>query len=150
MVSTETGIYAATFDATETPKKIRINRLNSNFENEWGQIGIALTPENDQRNAYLVDLGGNGVACFWSESRSFINGFDIYLQTIDVDGNTQLVSGGIAVAESNGDDYIKDIIPTPDGNYLIFWVEEIWPASRLKYNKIDQSGNTAIGWPPNG
>ena len=150
MVSTETGIYAATFDATETPKKIRINRLNSNFENEWGQIGIALTPENDQRNAYLVDLGGNGVACFWSESRSFINGFDIYLQTINVDGNTQLVSGGIAVAESNGDDYIKDIIPTPDGNYLIFWVEEIWPASRLKYNKIDQSGNSAIGWPPNG
>jgi hypothetical protein len=65
-------------------------------------------------------------------------------------GESQLVSGGIVVAESNGDDYIQSILPTPDGGFLIFWVEEVWPASRLKYNKVDASGSTAIGWPPNG
>ena len=150
MIYTSFGIYAATFDATETPKKIRINKLDANLNNVWGQNGIALTPQNDQRNARLVDLGENGVGCFWSESRSFISGFDVFFQAIDADGNIQLVQGGISVAESNGDDYVKDIVPTPDGNYLIFWVEEIWPASRLKFNKITPNGTVAIGWPPSG
>ena len=68
MISTETGIYAATFDATETPKKIRVNRLNYSFENEWGQVGTALAPENDQRNAYLIDLGENGCLLYTSPS----------------------------------------------------------------------------------
>ena len=150
MINTGTGIYTATFDATETPKKIRVNRLNSSIDNVWSENGIALTPQNDQRNAYLVDLGGNGVGCFWSESRSFINGFDIYFQTLDVGGVAQLNVGGVSVVESNGDDYIQEIIAAPDGHYLIFWIEEIWPASRLKFNKIDANGNTAINWPPNG
>ena len=150
MINTDTGIYTATFDATETPKKIRVNRLSSSLDNVWSENGIALTPQNDQRNAYLVDLGGNGVGCFWSESRSFINGFDIYFQTLDVGGVAQLNVGGVSVVESNGDDYIQEIIAAPDGHYLIFWIEEIWPASRLKFNKIDANGNTAINWPPNG
>ena len=150
MIYTSFGVYASTFDATETPKKIRINKLDANLNNVWGQNGIALTPQNDQRNARLVDLGENGVGCFWSESRSFISGFDVFFQAIDADGNIQLVQGGISVAESNGDDYVKDIVPTPDGNYLIFWVEEIWPASRLKFNKITPNGTVAIGWPPSG
>jgi len=150
IINTSTGVYTATFDATETPKKIRINRLSNGIENVWSQSGIALTPQNDQRNAYLVEMGGEGVGCFWSESRSFINGFDIYFQAIDINGAIQLDAGGVVVAQSNGDDYIKDIVPTPDGHYLIFWVEEIWPASRLKFNKIDANGNTVIGWPPSG
>ena len=103
MIYTSFGVYASTFDATETPKKIRINKLDANLNNVWGQNGIALTPQNDQRNARLVDLGENGVGCFWSESRSFISGFDVFFQAIDADGNIQLVQGGISVAESNGD-----------------------------------------------
>ena len=67
-----------------------------------------------------IDLGENGVGCFWSESRSFISGFDIFFQSIDVDGSIQLSQGGVSAAMSNGDDYIEDIVPTPDGNYLIF------------------------------
>ena len=150
MINSDTGVYTATFDATETPKKIRVNRLDNNLDNIWSQNGIALTPQNDQRNAYLVDLGQNGVGCFWSESRSFINGFDIYFQELDINGAIQLGAGGVGVAQSNGDDYIQEIIPTPDGHFLIFWIEEIWPASRLNFNKIDANGSTAINWPPSG
>tara|TARA_B110000495_G_scaffold125416_1_gene109076 strand:+ start:2196 stop:5213 length:3018 start_codon:yes stop_codon:yes gene_type:complete len=150
MINASNSIYTTTFDATATPKKIRINKLNAELENIWDQNGISLNPENDQRNAHLVDLGDQGVGCFWSESRSFLSGFDIYFQSLNNNGESQLVSGGIVVAESNGDDYIQSILPTPDGGFLIFWVEEVWPASRLKYNKVDASGSTAIGWPPNG
>jgi hypothetical protein len=91
-----------------------------------------------------------GVGIFWSESRSFLSGFDIYFQSLNNNGEIQLNSGGIVVAESNGDDYIQSILPAPDGGFLVFWVEEVWPASRLKYNKVDASGAVSIGWPPNG
>ena len=60
-------------------------------------------------------------------------------------------SGGVTVAESNGDDYIQAVIPAPDGiSFLIFWVEEVWPASRLKYNRVELNGQVSTGWPPNG
>ena len=150
MINASNSVYTASFDATETPKKIRINKLNANLENVWDQNGVALNPENDQRNAHLVDLGMQGVGVFWSESRSFLSGFDIFFQSLNNNGESQLSSGGIAVAESNGDDYIQSILPTPDGGFLVFWVEEVWPASRLKYNKVDASGSISIGWPPDG
>ena len=151
MVYASEYIYTATFDATATPKKIRINKLNTELENVWAQTGVALTPENDQRNVFLVDLGGVGVGCFWSESRSFLSGFDIFFQSLNPDGDPQLSSGGITVAESNGDDYIQAVIPAPDGiSFLIFWVEEVWPASRLKYNRVELNGQVSTGWPPNG
>ena len=151
MVYASEYIYTATFDATTTPKKIRINKLNTELENVWAQTGVALAPENDQRNVFLVDLGGVGVGCFWSESRSFLSGFDIFFQSLNPDGEPQLSSGGISVAESNGDDYIQAVIPAPDGiSFLIFWVEEVWPASRLKYNRVELNGQVSTGWPPNG
>ena len=151
MVYASEYIYTATFDATTTPKKIRINKLNTELENVWAQTGVALTPENDQRNVFLVDLGGVGVGCFWSESRSFLSGFDIFFQSLNPDGDPQLSTGGITVAESNGDDYIQAVIPAPDGiSFLIFWVEEVWPASRLKYNRVELNGQVSTGWPPNG
>ena len=151
MVYASEYLYTATFDATTTPKKIRINKLNTELENVWAQTGVALTPENDQRNVFLVDLGGVGVGCFWSESRSFLSGFDIFFQSLNPDGEPQLSSGGITVAESNGDDYIQAVIPAPDGiSFLIFWVEEVWPASRLKYNRVELNGQVSTGWPPNG
>ena len=145
------ALYAATFDATGTPKKIRINKMDLNLDNLWSTDGVSLNPQNDQRNAFLVDLGGVGVGCYWSESRNFLSGFDIFFQSLNPEGEPQLSSGGVAVAESNGDDYIQAVIPAPDGiSFLIFWVEEVWPASRLKYNRVQLNGQVSTGWPPNG
>ena len=52
--------------------------------------------------------------------------------------------------DSNGDDYIMAVVPTPDEKYMIFWMEDAWPAASLMYSKIDAEGNTEIGWNPNG
>ena len=56
----------------------------------------------------------------------------------------------INIINSNGDDYVESIVETPDGSYLVFWLEEVWPASRLKYKKIMTDGSNAIGWSPTG
>ena len=147
MVSTGSGIYLATFDATGSPKRIRINRLDNDLVNLWDSAGVAISPEFDQRSAVLASVE-NGIGCFWSESRTF--NYDIYFQRLDLDGNMLLGTGGVSVVSSNGDDYVRAILPAPDGNYLFFWIEEVWPASRLKYKKVDADGSTAIGWPPSG
>ena len=43
--------------------------------------------------------------------------------------------------DSNGDDYIMAVVPTPDEKYMIFWMEDAWPAASLMYSKIDAEGN---------
>ena len=52
--------------------------------------------------------------------------------------------------ESNGDDYVMDILSTPDDKFMMFWMEDAWPAAKLMFTKIDIDGNTEIGWNPNG
>ena len=99
------------------------------------------------RNALLVETP-DGVGCFWSESRGF--NYDVYYQKLDTEGNITLPSEGVELVDSNGDDYIMAVVPTPDDKYMIFWMEDAWPAASLKYSKIDAEGNVEIGWNPNG
>ena len=43
---------------------------------------------------------------------SFIPTFDIFLQNIGIDGSKQFSEGGVGIVESDGDDYIQQVIPT--------------------------------------
>ena len=141
------GFYTATFDGTSSPKFIRVNRLDENLNNVWDEDGIALDAVFDMRNVLLVETP-DGVGCFWSESRGF--NYDVYYQKLDTEGNITLPSEGVELVDSNGDDYIMAVVPTPDDKYMIFWMEDAWPAASLKYSKIDAEGNVEIGWNPNG
>ena len=147
MIWTENGIFSATFDGTSSPKYIRINKFDDQLNNVWDSTGIALTPVFDMRNAALVSVE-DGVGCFWSESRGF--NYDIYYQKLDANGNIALDVEGVEIVDSNGDDYLLDVIPTSDDKFLIFWMEDAWPAAKLMFSKIDSEGNTEIGWNPNG
>ena len=147
MIQASTGMYIATFDGSSAPKFILVNRLDEELNNMWDEGGVALDAEFDMRNALLVETL-EGVGCFWSESRGF--NYDVYYQNIDTEGNITLGSGGVELIDSNGDDYVMEVIPTPDDKYMVFWMEDAWPAASLKFTKIDGQGNTEIGWNPNG
>ena len=99
------------------------------------------------RNVLLVETP-DGVGCFWSESRGF--NYDVYYQKLDTEGNITLPSEGVELVDSNGDDYIMAVVPTPDDKYMIFWMEDAWPAASVKYSKIDAEGNVEIKRQPNG
>ena len=146
-IKTNDAIYTATFDGSSSPKFIRINKINDNLNNEWGLSGIALTPEQDMRSAFLIAMD-DGVGCFWSESRGF--NYDIYYQKLDSQGNIEMVAGGIEMIDGNGDDYVMAIVPSNDEKFFMFWVEDAWPAAKLMYTKIDSEGNVEVGWNPNG
>lgn len=147
LLKTNEAIYSATFDGSSSPKFIRINKYDENLENVWADSGIGLSAQFDMRSASLIDVE-DGVGVFWSESRGF--NYDIYYQKFDANGNITLESGGIELVDSNGDDYLMGVVPTPDNKFLIFWMEDAWPAAQLKYSKMDADGNIEIGWNPNG
>ncbi len=147
VIHTEHGIFSATFDGSTSPKFIRINKFDYLLRNVWDSTGVAMTPVFDMRNATLVGAG-EGVGCFWSESRG--SNYNIYFQRLDADGNLILDVEGMEIVNSSGDDYLLEVIPTPDEKFLIFWMEDAWPAARLMFTKIDENGNKEIGWNPNG
>ena len=140
-------IYLATFDGSAAPKFIRINKLDEQLNNIWDSSGVSLSPVFDMRKAELVTID-DGVGCFWSESRGF--NYDIYYQRLNGNGDAALELNGKEIVDSNGDDYIMGVIPTPSGQYMIFWLEDAWPAAKLMYSMVDEDGNIAIGWNPNG
>lgn len=146
-LNASSGMYTATFDGSSSPKFIRINRLNEDLTNAWDPSGVALNAVFDMRSAMLVETS-DGVGCMWSESRGF--NYDIYYQKLDVNGNFTLDDSGVELVSSNADDYMMSVVPTPDGKFMIFWMEDAWPASSLKFTKIDSEGNIEIGWNPNG
>ena len=145
---TSTGLYIATFDGLTGEKYIRINRLNDQLENLWDDNGINFS-SNGMAKLILAE-SSNGISCFWSEISAISYTYDIFYQSIDSDGNILLENEGVDLIESSADDYIMAVVPTPDDKYMIFWMEDIWGAALLKFTKIDQQGNTEIGWNPNG
>ena len=147
MIDTPTGKYIATFDGSSAPKIIRLNRLDEELNNAWSTSGISLSAVSDMRSTFLVETS-SGIGCFWSESRG-IN-YDIYYQSVDQYGNLLLNELGVEIVSSLKDDYLLDVVPTNDGKYMIFWMEDAWPAATIKFSKMDQAGNLEIGWNPNG
>ena len=147
VINTSTGIYTATFDGSSSPKFIRVNRIDESLNNLWDQDGVGLNAVFDMRSVLLTETS-DGVGCFWSESRGF--NYDIYYQNIDLNGNPILSSEGVELVDSSGDDYVMAVIPTPDSKFMIFWMEDAWPAATLKFSKMDDEGNIEIGWNPNG
>lgn len=146
-IRTATGIYVATFDGLTGEKYIRINRLDEQLQNVWDENGISFST-NGMANVFLAE-SASGIVCFWSEITA-MGTYDIFFQSIGSDGNVVLADGGVALVESFADDYVMAVVPTPDDKYMIFWMEETWPAASLKFTKIDQEGNAEIGWNPNG
>ena len=146
-IRTGTGIYVATFDGLTGEKYIRINRLDEQLQNVWDENGISFST-NGMANVFLAE-SASGIVCFWSEITA-MGTYDIFFQSVGSDGNVVLADGGVALVESFADDYVMAVVPTPDDKYMIFWMEEAWPAASLKFTKIDQEGNAEIGWNPNG
>ena len=149
ILKTDNKIYTATFDGSSSPKFIRVNKMDENLNNAWDSSGVSLSAVFDMRNALLFETS-DGVGCVWSESRGF--NYNIYYQKLNENGEITLENEGVELVDSNGDDYIMAVEPSPneDGKFMIFWMEDAWPAATLKFSKMDVEGNIEIGWNPNG
>ena len=48
------------------------------------------------------------------------------------------------------DNYVEGIYSTPDGDFIVVWVDDIWGAGSLKYQKFTLTGEIADSWPSDG
>jgi hypothetical protein len=147
----ENNFYVGTYDATSSPKFLRINKLTEQMENVWDSNGVAIASQADMRDAQIIPLG-DGVGCFWSESRLWDN--NVYYQKLDAEGSTTLESNGVELVDASNDDFFLKVVPAPDDKLFIFWINVQWNPSGsyevIKYLKIDQDGSAEIGWNPAG
>jgi len=143
-------LYTALFEAATGVKHVRLQKLNTALETQWDSSGVLVYNSNaDQLKAFLLETP-DGIGCLWSEIRNQID-YDIYFQRFDVGGAPQLQDGGVPLVEGTWiDDYVEAIFPTPDGEFLLFWVEDIWGAGVLKYQKYTLDGQVSSGWPSTG
>ncbi|MFQ6606775.1 MAG: T9SS type A sorting domain-containing protein [Fidelibacterota bacterium] len=143
-------LYTALFEASTGVKHVRLQKLNAALETQWDSSGVLVYNSSaDQVKAFLLETP-DGVGCLWSEIRNQID-YDIYYQRFNVEGTPQLLEGGTPLVEGTWiDDYVEALFPTPDGEFLLFWVEDIWGAGVLKYQKYTLDGQISAGWPSTG
>ena len=117
---------------------------------QWSSGGqIVYQGSADQRKVQLFETQ-DGIGVVWSEIRDEID-FDIFYQRYDLNGLPQFDSSGVNLI--NGfwvDNYVEGIYPTPDGDFILVWVDDIWGAGSLKYQKFTLTGQIADDWPSDG
>lgn len=148
MVISNESIYTGVFENSSGSTLGRINRLNLALENEWDSSGVYFYQGTaDQRQLFLLP-NPSGVACVWSEIRN-ANDYDIYFRIMNGDGS--ISANEIIVAdEIEIDEYVEAIVQNTNGEYMIFWQEDVFRSGVFKYVLLDSSGSTADGWNSSG
>ena len=146
----DNNLFTAAFDAQSGAKLIRINKFNLDFESQWPNEGIVVYQSTaDQRKVNLFNAH-NGIGIVWSEIRDEVD-FDLFYQKFDLEGQIQFDSSGITLLDGVWtDNYVEGIYSTPDSNFILVWVDDIWGAGSLKFQKYNLNGEIATGWPNEG
>ena len=140
-------LFVGSYDISGGSKSLRINKLNTQFQNLWDSNGVTVYPSiADQLYTNLVPLN-DGLGVIWSEIRNFMD-YDIYYQRFDNSGSPILAPEGItlaSVAFKNG--YTQAVIPAANGDFVMIWMEDAWHAQDLFAQRYTADGVIAAGWP---
>ena len=143
-------LFTAAFDASSGAKLVRINKFDLEYQMQWPSGGqVVYQGPADQRKVHLFETP-DGIGVVWSEIRDEID-FDLFYQRYDLDGLPQFDSAGVTLMDGFWvDNYVEGIYSTPDGDFIIVWVDDIWGAGSLKYQKFTLAGQIADSWPSDG
>ncbi|MBC8323452.1 MAG: T9SS type A sorting domain-containing protein [Candidatus Marinimicrobia bacterium] len=143
-------VFSAVFDVSSGEKLIRISGFDENLTPLWGDSGIVVYDFLAEQNSpYLIELS-ESIGIIWSDFREG-DGFDIFFQKYDFNGNNLLQEGGVKIVDGSWlDNYLESAFVTADGEILFIWVEDVWGSGSLKYNIINEDGSLAINGIPEG
>ena len=147
---TDDYLFTAAFDAQSGAKLIRINKFNLEFESQWPNEGYVVYQSTaDQRKVKLFETH-DGIGVVWSEIRDEVD-FDLFYQKFNLQGQLQFDSSGVTLLDGVWtDNYVEGIYSTPDSNFILVWVDDVWGAGSLKFQKYNLNGEIATGWPNEG
>ena len=143
-------LFTAAFDAQSGAKLIRINMFDLAFQTQWSEDGFVVYQSTaDQRKVNLFETH-DGIGIVWSEIRDEVD-FDLFYQRFDLEGQIQFDSSGVTLLDGVWvDNYVEGIYSTPDSNFILVWVDDVWGSGSLKFQKFTLNGEIAVGWPSEG
>ncbi len=141
------GLVAASWEENRGDfKQIYAQAVDLNNNYIWSaDTGLLVGDVYAQQEFTKIDASGDNFNIGWSDYRDWMNGFEIYGQKIDADGNLLWGAEGKLIASNAGDDVLADVV----GNYYIWQGGDLYDQD-IYVKKVDDDGNTAAGWPAAG
>ena len=143
-------LFTAAFDAQSGAKLIRMNKFDLSFQMQWPNEGYVVHQSTlDQRKVKLFETA-DGIGVVWSEIRDEVD-FDLFYQRFNLEGQMQFDSSGVTLMDGVWvDNYVEGIYSTPDSNFILVWVNDVWGSGSLSFQKFNLNGVCAAGWPSDG
>lgn len=95
-------------------------RIDADGNDVWATDGISFCNAPDYQSGFdLLDYGSNQFLLEWSDRRSGL--YNIYLQKIDINGNTYWGTNGVPACTSNTYQTAGTLIRDSSGNALVVW-----------------------------
>ena len=118
----------------------------------WTTDGIIVNEAiNGQFSPKIISDDIGGAIIVWAKNDGFFNGYDLYAQRIDADGNLLWNPNGVAIAVSGATyETFHEIIPDGDGGVILTWMRSPSGGGEtdIYAQKLDANGN--ILWATNG
>ena len=143
-------LFTAAFDAQSGAKLIRMNKFDLSFQMQWPNEGYVVHQSTlDQRKVKLFETA-DGIGVVWSEIRDEVD-FDLFYQRFNLEGQMQFDSSGVTLMDGVWvDNYVEGNYSTPDSNFILVWVNDVWGSGSLSFQKFNLNGEIAAGWPSDG
>lgn len=135
-----------------TFSNIYIQRLNADGVPQWTANGLLVCGAPNEQNYPLLALCKTStnqprIMVVWRDGREIISNntrTKIYAQSYDFSGNAQWAANGVQVADCNGfTSFIHDIIPSSDGNRVLFaWTKD--PSDFLYVQAINPDNGSTL------
>ena len=111
----------------------------------WDSSGIPVCTEKGmQRDISVTVDNSKNIFLAWQDFRNDAYG-DIYVQKLDLFGNSLWKKNGIVVTNLNGAEIKPNIASDESGGCYVAWIENILKVKKLYVQKIDSSGQKSFG-----
>lgn len=113
--------------------------VNDNGLSQWTTNGKAICTALDNQSAIDMKSTGSSAFIVWKDFRSSLS-YDIYMQKIDLTGNTQWASNGIVISNLSYDQ-INPNLDTDGSNAYVGWQDSSAGHWNIYASKVDGNGN---------
>lgn len=106
---------------------------------QWPTNGKSICTALNNQSAIDLKSTGNAAFIVWKDFRNTLN-YDIYMQKIDLNGNTLWANNGIVISNSNYDQ-INPNLATDNTNAYVVWQDSSAGEWNIYAAKVDANGN---------
>jgi hypothetical protein len=138
------GYILAWHDERNADLDIYAQRIDSDGDLLWGEVGSSLCTEpGDQQAVRMMPDGSGGAIVVWQDGRNADT--DLYAQRIGSDGIALWAAGGLALCAESESQILVSMMADGAGGAIVAWQDERGSDSDIYAQRIDGSGAAMWG-----